>query len=738
MPDKAATVDIPTPNDPAYFDIGNDPSNLNWGRFKTTADVPADRTILNQIVGQEECLEDLELNFQKFLRKVTKQNTDFLVFWEKTKRLVLNWNYYYTEGEGSQNKKTSRWWASLTVAEKIYKAQQHLRDNAKKNPQSNADRDRLNNVGVYCLLVGPPGTGKSLIAKGYRERLEQAKIQPPDVLLLANPLDENRPRELVVPGGFGQELLDQSEHQRRYQKWLREKMFKVFTIFAVVLGILMIIYGLYLLVNGMLFFGFILTAFGLMVMIGVPSAAYFFKSMSGRPDWDPPVIVIDSRDKKPRFIDASGQSGAALLGDIKWDALQTRAAGGEPPHTRAKAGAIHRAHQGVLFYDEMNQISEEDIPDLLTVLEEGMYPITSRSKGRTSTSALNVATEPLPCTFFFMGCGNEDALQRMHPALRQRFQGYGSDVWMTNYVANTAANRRRIVKFIVNETDRLGLLPFSREAAIEVVEECRRRAVFRNKLTVQLRPILAVLSKASEWARLKGRSVVTLTDVAKGIDKAISVELQKLKQTSEVRNLFKHLYNKGSLQGVVNGLAVNTTSAGEEVGHVLPIRVMAFKVKDESGSIKFTGQLQAMAKESVEKVATVLFQKHKLNPKDWIIHIDFSQTHGLDGPSAGVAMAVALSSILLKKYVRQNIAMTGEILIDQSGKIEVGPIGGVAAKIRGAEMFGLDTVLVPYENYQASVTKTDFKAIIIPIRTLDEALSIMLTDKEEEAQRATI
>ena len=220
MPDKAATVDIPTPNDPTYFDIGEDLSNLNWKRFKTTAEVPPDRTILNQIVGQELCLEDLELNFRKFLRKVTKQRDDFEVFWERSKRLVLNWNDYYNNGEGSLNRKTKAWWNSLTVAEKLYKAQQKLKDNAKKNPNSMSDRDRLNNVGVYCLLVGPPGTGKSLIAKGYRERLEQAKIEPPDVLLLPNPLDENRPRELVVPGGFGKELLDQTEHQRKYQKWM--------------------------------------------------------------------------------------------------------------------------------------------------------------------------------------------------------------------------------------------------------------------------------------------------------------------------------------------------------------------------------------------------------------------------------------------------------------------------------------------------------------------------------------
>jgi Lon-like ATP-dependent protease len=165
---------------------------------------------------------------------------------------------------------------------------------------------------------------------------------------------------------------------------------------------------------------------------------------------------------------------------------------------------------------------------------------------------------------------------------------------------------------------------------------------------------------------------------------------------------------------------------------------MAYKVKDKSGTVKYTGNLQTMAKESVDKVITGMFHRYELNPREWYLHVDFSQTHGVDGPSAGMAMAVALASIFENKYIRQDIAITGEILLNQSGRIEVGPVGGITAKIRGAEMFDIPTIILPEENRLACVNATDFKAHIIGVTTLEDVLKIMLVEKEEMAQRCIL
>ena len=97
-----------------------------------------------------------------------------------------------------------------------------------------------------------------------------------------------------------------------------------------------------------------------------------------------------------------------------------------------------------------------------------------------------------------------------------------------------------------------------------------------------------------------------------------------------------------------------------------------------------------------------------------------------DGPSAGVAMAVAIISVLTGVPIRKDLAMTGEITL----RGRVLPIGGLKEKLLAALRSGIKTVLIPAENEKdlAEVPENVKAGLeIIPVATVDEVLARALT-----------
>ncbi len=158
--------------------------------------------------------------------------------------------------------------------------------------------------------------------------------------------------------------------------------------------------------------------------------------------------------------------------------------------------------------------------------------------------------------------------------------------------------------------------------------------------------------------------------------------------------------------GLVNGLAVY----GPSMGALLEIEVTAIPAVPGKGQFNITGVVEeeelgggqrtlrrkSMAKGSLDNVLTVL-RRNGFQPENFDLHINFPGGTPVDGPSAGVAMAVAIASAMTKQPVDNKIAMTGEVSIHGGVK----PVGGVVAKVEAAFQSGAETVIIPKENWQA-------------------------------------
>ncbi len=181
--------------------------------------------------------------------------------------------------------------------------------------------------------------------------------------------------------------------------------------------------------------------------------------------------------------------------------------------------------------------------------------------------------------------------------------------------------------------------------------------------------------------------------------------------------------------GLVNGLAY--TQVG---GVMLAIEVTTMPGK---GKLILTGRLGETLKESAQAAMSYIRSratKLGIDPKSFEemdIHIHYPMW-GTDGPSAGLAMTLALVSALLKVPVRQDIALTGEITL--RGK--AGIIGGVKEKALGAYRAGIRTMLLPRENLKdvpeiPKGVRTRMK--IIPVDHMDEVLRAALTLEDPDA-----
>ena len=202
--------------------------------------------------------------------------------------------------------------------------------------------------------------------------------------------------------------------------------------------------------------------------------------------------------------------------------------------------------------------------------------------------------------------------------------------------------------------------------------------------------------------------------------KSYTVRQDKLEELLGPRKYMKDNVSKEDIVGLVNGLA--WTSVG---GELLPIEVA---VMEGTGKIQLTGSLGDVMKESANAAITCIRTRAAelgISPKfyeKYDIHVHAPEgAVPKDGPSAGTAMATAITSALCGIPVRHDVAMTGEITLQ--GRVL--PIGGLREKSMAAYKNGVKTVLFPADNLP---DLADIDPIVkdnvqfIPIKKIDSAL----------------
>jgi lon-related putative ATP-dependent protease len=578
----------------------------------------------------------------------------------------------------------------------------------------------------HVILIGEPGTGKSMLAQSMVDFLPKEELE--DILVFHNPEDVNRPKIVTVPAGKGKEIVREYQTRADQERLERQRGTRLIVIFILILG-LAFSFANYPQTH---------SVDATPIFLSIMAAAFLYIAFNMGPGIRedktqvPKLLVGHEKTDKPPFIDSTGAHAGALLGDVRHDPFQS---GGleTPPHLRVEAGNIHKAHKGVLFIDEINMLRLESQQSLLTAMQEKRFSIAGQSE--RSAGAL-VQTEPVPCDFILVAAGNIDALQGMHPALRSRIRGYGYEVYMNTMMEDTEENREKLIRFVAQEVAKdKKIPPFDYTAIASIIREAQKRAGRKGMLTLRLRELGGLIRVAGDLAVSEGAEVVTAEHVAKAKSKARPLEQQIADKHIEAGKAYRTFLNDGFAVGIVNGLAVYSAGSGmaEYSGTVMPVAAeVTPALEKERGKIIATGKLGEIAKEAVLNVSAIIKKYTGEDISNHDVHIQFIGTYeGVEGDSASITIATAIVSALEGIPVDQSYAMTGSLSV----RGQVLPVGGVTAKVEAAIEAGFKNVIVPASNEKDIILEEEKrkKINIHPVTTINEVLKLVLAPTRTKA-----
>ncbi len=260
-------------------------------------------------------------------------------------------------------------------------------------------------------------------------------------------------------------------------------------------------------------------------------------------------------------------------------------------------------------------------------------------------------------------------------------------------------------------------LKFANTAIRKIVQEYTREAGVRNLE----RAIATICRKVA-------------TEIVKRKESSVRIIPQNVNKYLGAAKILRDKETPGPQVGIVNGLAWTETG-----GETLSIEVNTMPGK---GKLQLTGQLGDVMKESAQAAFSYI-RSHadRLGIDDNFqdnldIHIHIPEgAIPKDGPSAGIAIALALISAITKQPVRASLAMTGEITL--RGRVLA--IGGLKEKVLAAVRQGIKTVLFPASNTKDLEDIPDYvtdKIELIPVSHLDEVLSVAFRKSNTKSKKA--
>ena len=414
------------------------------------------------------------------------------------------------------------------------------------------------------------------------------------------------------------------------------------------------------------------------------------------------------RDAKFVEIDATtirfDERGIAdpLIGSVHDPIYQGAGALGVAGIPQPKPGAVTKAHGGILFIDEIGELHPIEMNKLLKVLEDRKVFLDSSyyssEDPNMPTFIKEIFENGLPADFRLIGATTRSP-EEITPAIRSRCVEVFFKGLQTDEIREIGS--RAIERVGLKSTDR-GLDIISRHCS-------------------NGREVVNLVQLCAGIAINEDRENITEDDIKWVIENGQYTEIPEIR------------VSENSQIGVVNGLAVH----GANIGMLMKIEATARKIGDRKGELEISGIIEeeeitmnnrkikrkSTAYSSIQNVLTALNNIFDLKCEQYDIHINIPGGIPVDGPSAGIAIASAVYSAIVRKPIDSKIAMTGEISLLGA----VNPIGGVNAKILAAKKAGVTRVLIPEANWNESFCEYDGISII-KVKHIKDVLDLCIID----------
>jgi ATP-dependent Lon protease len=350
-----------------------------------------------------------------------------------------------------------------------------------------------------------------------------------------------------------------------------------------------------------------------------------------------------------------------------------------------KLGLVSDAHGGILFIDEIGEMDAYLQNKLLKVLEDKRVFFESSyydpHDERVPQYIKKIFSDGVPADFLLIGATTRTQ-EEISPAFRSRCMEIFFEPLTPDHI-----------KEIVNNS--------------------------AQKLGIYIAPELGdIISDYSHDGRSANKILVDAYALANNEGKPslgrLQVESRHVYEAIQNSRISPYILSKGSDEaevGKIFGVGVSG-----HLGSLIELEAIAFSAESGAGTIRFNDTAGSMAKDSVINAASVFRKERGENLNNYDIHINIVGGGKVEGPSAGAAIYLAISSAVLNWPVYQDVAVSGEISIQ--GRVK--PVGGIYQKIFGAKQSGIKKILIPVENIPD--IPVGIKGIeIIPIKYIQEA-----------------
>jgi ATP-dependent Lon protease len=416
--------------------------------------------------------------------------------------------------------------------------------------------------------------------------------------------------------------------------------------------------------------------------------------------------------KDAPFIEASGttlrwdprETTNPLLGSVHDPIYQgSRREFADSGIPEPKLGMVTRAHGGVLFIDEIGEMDALLQTKLLKVLEDKRVTFESSYYDESSANVpeyiKRLFREGAPADFILIGATTREP-EDIDPAIRSRAAA----------VYFEPLTQSQIVSIVGAAVKRLG-------AKAE-----RRVAQLIASYTIEGRQAVQIVADAFGEALYRAKAPAKTAKPGRAENVMITEE--HVRNVVQAGRLVPHTLVRGRAAreiGKTFGLGVL-----HYLGSIIEIEAVAFNAGGPGkGSVRFNDAAGKMAKDSVFNAAAVLRAVTGLDTANYDLHINVIGGGNIDGPSAGLAIFLALYSALSKTPVPQDVAMTGELSIQ--GKVR--PVGGVVEKLYAARQAGMRAILVPRENVR-EIDRTLAGIEVIPVASIEQAFKALALHKK--------